>query len=50
MRGEYAAEKLGDTRQRIAGFARGARQHGFDFRDMNSNERAAYVGAEQPRL
>jgi hypothetical protein len=48
MRGEYAAEKLDETRQRISDFARSARQHGFDFHDMNGKGRAAHVGPAQP--
>jgi hypothetical protein len=31
MDGDYAAEKLHETRQRIADVARGARQHNFSF-------------------
>ena len=49
MRGDYAAEKLDETRQRISDFARSARQHNFIFHDMNGKGRAAHVGPEQPR-
>jgi hypothetical protein len=49
MHGEYAAEKLGETRQRISDFARSARKHGFDFHDMNGMGRAAHADPEQPR-
>jgi hypothetical protein len=49
MQGDYAAEKLDETKERIADFARGARQHSFIFRDMNGKGRAAYVGSEQPK-
>ena len=48
MQGEYAAEKLEETRQRISDFARSARQHGFDFHVMNGKGRAAHVGPAQP--
>ena len=48
MHGEYAAEKLDETRQRISDFARSARQHGFDFHDMNGKGRAAHIGPAQP--
>ena len=49
MQGDYAVEKLEESKQRIADFARGARQHSFIFRDMNGKGRAAYVGSEQPK-
>jgi hypothetical protein len=49
MHGEYAAEKLDETQQRISDFARGARQHGFDFHDMNGKGRPAHIGPEQPK-
>ena len=49
MRGDYAAEKLDETRQRISDFARSARQHNFIFHDMNGKGRAAHVGPEQPK-
>ncbi len=49
MRGEYAAGNLAETRQRISDFGRGARQHGFSFRDMNGRGRAACIGSEQPK-
>jgi hypothetical protein len=49
MQGGYAAEKLTEIRQRIADFARGARQHDFAFRDMNGKGRAACIGPEQPK-
>lgn len=48
MHGEYAAGKLGETRQRISDFARSAAWHGFDFHDMNGKGRAAHVGPAQP--
>lgn len=48
MHGDYAAEKLDETRQRIADFARGARQHSFSFHDMNGKGRAAHIGSAQP--
>ena len=48
MQGEYAAEKLEETRQRISDFARSAREHGFDFHDMNGKGRAAHIGPAQP--
>jgi hypothetical protein len=48
MQGEYAAEKLAETRQRISDFARSARQHGFDFHDMSGKGRAARIGSAQP--
>lgn len=49
MQGDYAAEKLNETKQRIASFARGAHQHGFAFRHMNGKGRAACIGSEQPK-
>jgi hypothetical protein len=48
MHGDYAAEKLAETRQRVADFARGARQHDFSFHDMNGKGRAARIGPGQP--
>jgi hypothetical protein len=49
MHGKYAAEKLGETQQRISDFARSARQRGFDSHDMDGRGRAARVGSEQPK-
>jgi hypothetical protein len=49
MHGDYAAQKLDETRQRISDFARGARQHGFLFHDMNGKGRAAHIDGEQPK-
>ena len=48
MHGDYAAEKLDESKQRIADFARGARQHSFSFHDMNGKGRAAHIGPAQP--
>ena len=48
MHGDYAAEKLDETKQRIADFARGARQHSFSFHDMNGKGRSAHIGPSQP--
>ncbi len=48
MHGDYAAEKLDETKQRITDFARGARQHSFSFHDMKGKGRAAHIGAAQP--
>jgi hypothetical protein len=48
MRGDYAAEKLDETKQRIADFARSARQHGFTFHGTNGKGRAAYIDQAQP--
>jgi hypothetical protein len=48
MHGDYAAEKLDETKQRIADFARGARQHSFSFHDMNGKGRYAHIGPSQP--
>jgi hypothetical protein len=50
MQGEYATGKLDKTRQRISDFARGARQHGFDFHDMNARGRAASIGPAATRV
>jgi hypothetical protein len=41
-------KKLDESRQRIADFARGARQHSFSFHDMNGKGRAAHIGPAQP--
>ena len=49
MHGEYAAEKLGETKKRISDFARAARQHNLSFHDMNGKGRAAHIGPEQPK-
>jgi hypothetical protein len=49
MPGQYAAQRLDETRQRIADCARGARQHGFDFHDMNDRGRPAHLGEQQPK-
>jgi hypothetical protein len=48
IQGDYAAQKLDETKQRITNFARGARQHGFSFHDMNGKGRAAHIGPAQP--
>ena len=48
MHSDYAAGKLDETKQRIADFARSARQHSFSFRDMNGKGRAAHIGPAQP--
>ena len=48
MHGDYAAEKLDESKQRIGDFARGARQHSFSFHDMNGKGRAAHIGPAQP--
>ena len=49
MHGDYAAQKLDETRQRISDFARSARQHGFAFHDANGRGRPASIGAAQPK-
>jgi len=49
IHGDYAAEKLAETRQRISDFARGAREHNFIFHEMNGKGRTAHVGPEQPK-
>jgi hypothetical protein len=48
MHGDAAAEKLDETKQRIADFARSAGQHDFNFHGMNGKGRAAHVGLAQP--
>jgi hypothetical protein len=48
LQGDYAAEKLNETKQRIADIARGARQHNFTFHNMNGKGRAAHVDSAQP--
>jgi hypothetical protein len=48
IHGDYAAEKLDKTKQRITDFARGARQHNFSFHNMNGKGRAAHIGTAQP--
>lgn len=48
MHVDYAAEKLDETKQRIADFARSARQHGFSFHEMSGKGRAAHIGPAQP--
>lgn len=48
MRGAYAAEKLDETKQRIADFARSARQQNFSFHEMNGKGRAAHIDQAQP--
>jgi hypothetical protein len=48
MRGDYAAKKLDETKQRIAEFARSACQHSFSFHGMNGKGRAAYIDQAQP--
>jgi hypothetical protein len=49
MRGEYAAEKLAETKSRIADFARAARGHSFSFHNMNGRGRVAHIGPAQPK-
>ena len=48
MHGGYAAEKLDETKLRIADFARGARQHSFSFHHMKDKGHAAHIGPAQP--
>jgi hypothetical protein len=48
MPGDDAAEKLQETKQRIADFARAARQHNFTFHHMNGKGRAARIDQAQP--
>jgi hypothetical protein len=48
MHGDYAAQKLDETKQRIGDFALGARQHGISFHGMNGKGRVAHIGPAQP--
>jgi hypothetical protein len=48
LRSDEAAEKLDESKRRIADFARSASQHEFTFHGMNGKGRSAYLDKPQP--